>query len=150
MRVSRILTFNGREYVVNTPPFVEQTYALGLLLHGGGGDGETFRAGMNIGSTVGEDTILVFPTATINQDGFPAWNSGGPFNPLADDITYLNSLLDAMIDTGRVDVDRMYLFGHSNGAMMCYRIICENTTYTFQGSDVGKFVTTSTQWLVTC
>lgn len=134
MRVSGILTFDGREYVVNTPPFVEQTYPLALCLHGGDGSGPGFRLQMSVGATVGEDTILVFPTATINQDGFTAWNSGGPFNPLVDDIAYLNDLLYAMISTGRVNTDRMYLFGHSNGAMMCYRIICENDVYTFRGS----------------
>ncbi len=134
MRISGILTFNDREYVVNTPALEERTYALGLLLHGGDGSGPLFRTQMNVGTILGEDTILVFPTATINQDGFTAWNSGGPFNPLVDDIAYLDSLLYAMVATGRVDINRMYLFGHSNGAMMCYRIICEDSEYTFQGA----------------
>ncbi len=133
MRISGILTFDGREYVCNTPPFEERKYPFCYLFHGGGGDGPTFRTGMNIGTIVGEDTILVFPTATINQDGFPAWNCGGPFNPLADDISYLNTLLDAMIATGRVDTERMYIFGHSNGGMLCYRIICQQPTK-YQGA----------------
>jgi len=133
MRISGVLTFDERTYVVNTPPLVEQTYALALCLHGGSGSGPTFRTQMNIGTTLGEDTILVFPTATINQDGFTAWNAGGPFNPLVDDISYLNDLIYAMVSTGRVDTDRMYLFGHSNGGMMCYRFMCEQSD-TFRGA----------------
>jgi len=133
MRVSSVLTYNGREYCVNTPALTERTFPLALCLHGGGGTGPIFRAQMEVGTTIGEDTIIVFPTATINQDDFPAWNCGGPFNPLVDDVAALDDLLDAMVLTGRVDTERMYLFGHSNGAMMCYRIICEANNYTFQG-----------------
>lgn len=129
MRISGILTYNGRQYVVNTPAFVEQTYPLLLFLHGGSGDGPTFRAQMNIGTTLGENYILVFPTATLNQDGFTGWNSGGPFNTTGvDDVAYLNSLIDAMILTGRVDPQRLNLVGHSNGGMMGYRLICEQPT----------------------
>ena len=125
MRISGILTFDGREYVVNTPPLEEERYPLVLFLHGGGGSGATFRAQMNIGETLGEEMILVFPTATVNQDAFTAWNGGGPFNPDADDITYFNDLFFAMIATGRVDTDHMYIVGHSNGGMLGYRFICE-------------------------
>ncbi len=128
MHISGQLTFNGRTYRCTTPNFEERAYPLALCLHGGGGSGFTFSEQMDINNTIGEDCIIVYPTATVNQDGFTAWNSGGPFNPLVDDVAYLNSLLAAMIDTERVDTSRIYLFGHSNGGMMCYRLICEQPT----------------------
>lgn len=128
MRISGTLTYNGREYCVNTPALVEEKYPFILFLHGGSGTGPIFRFQMNIGTTLGEDYILAFPTATINQDGFTSWNPGGPFNPTADDIAYLDGLMTAMIATGRVDPDRLMIVGHSEGGMMCYRYVCEEPT----------------------
>lgn len=125
MHISGVLTFEDRLYVCNTPPFVEKQYPLMLGLHGGGGTGGIFRIQMNIGTTIGEEVILLFPTATINQDDVTAWNSGGPFNPGVDDVAYLSRLLNAWIATNRVDPRQIYIVGHSNGAMMGYRLVSE-------------------------
>lgn len=126
-RISSVLTYAGREYCVNTPAFVEDEYKLLLCLHGGSGDGPTFRTQLSIGNTFGDSVICVFPTATINDYGFTGWNPADnePFNPTAHDVDYLTEFTDAMIATGRVNAHDMWIAGHSEGGMMGYRLICE-------------------------
>jgi poly(3-hydroxybutyrate) depolymerase len=126
-RISGILDFGGREYCVNTPPFIETTYKLLLCLCGGSGSGPTFRTQLAIGSTFGDSVICVYPTPTLNEYGFTSWNPADdqPFNPTAHDVEYLTDLVDNMIDTNRVNIDDMWICGHSEGGMMGYRLICE-------------------------
>jgi polyhydroxybutyrate depolymerase len=42
-----------------------------------------------------------------------------------DDVAYLGNLIDEAIETRPIDPDRVYVFGHSNGGFMAYRLACD-------------------------
>jgi pimeloyl-ACP methyl ester carboxylesterase len=48
----------------------------------------------------------------------------GPIN--ANDVDFLNGLLDKLIDDYPVDPQRVYIYGYSSGAAMAHRMACVN------------------------
>ena len=54
-----------------------------------------------------------------------------------DDVAYLMALIQAAVVKykGKVDLDRIYLFGHSNGGFMVNRLLCESDGF-FAGAAV--------------
>lgn len=75
--------------------------------------------------------MVAAPRAALNPTlGLFAWNAFfslagcGPID--ADDIGFLNGLLDKLIDDYPVDPERVYIYGYSAGATMAHRMACEN------------------------
>lgn len=123
-------TFESRSYHCTHADFEERRHPLVVCLHGGTGSGSLFRTALDIGTTIGQEVILIFPTATENGSGDTTWNSNNPaptFNN-TDDVTYLSNLINNLITTGKVDTNNIWIIGHSNGAMMGYRLIIELPT----------------------
>ena len=73
--------------------------------------------------------LLVLPDGTENVDGSRYWHAPdtccNPAGESPDDVAYIVSLIDAMDEHFNVDRRRVYLFGHSNGAFMAYRVACD-------------------------
>jgi polyhydroxybutyrate depolymerase len=116
-----------RTYVLRIPPSYsgQKPVPLVLLLHGRGSRGVQVERYSSLGAKADtEGFILACPDAL----GDPTtWNAGLPGGMLgrADDVGFLRDLID---DLGRklsLDPDRIYVAGHSSGAMMSYRLAGE-------------------------
>lgn len=102
-------------------------YPLVVLLHGygAGGGAENLYLGLS-NQTTAEQFILLVPNGTTDRAGSAFWNS----DPIrssedVDDVAYLRRLIEEAKANFRVDPRRVYLFGHSNGGFMSYRMACD-------------------------
>jgi polyhydroxybutyrate depolymerase len=72
--------------------------------------------------------LLVYPRGGANRLGQTFWNASAAccdlFGSGVDDVAYLIGLIDEI--QAAVAVDRVVLFGHSNGGFMAYRLACEH------------------------
>jgi polyhydroxybutyrate depolymerase len=127
---TRTLHVDGwtRSYVVHVPEKYDgrKPFPVVLLFHG---------VGMNAGRMIGfcgmnekadeAGFIAVYPNGT-GVGPFLAFNSGGlpAASTLAqpDDVAFTAKLLDDLAAVVRVDPQRVFAAGMSNGAMMCYRL----------------------------
>jgi len=74
--------------------------------------------------------ISVYPNGTSNQQGSTnfSWNAYNlSTGSSADDVGFLNALIDFMITNFAVDTCRIYISGFSNGAWMSWRMMCDFT-----------------------
>jgi polyhydroxybutyrate depolymerase len=122
-----------REYLVHTPPNFNKTENLPMvmLFHGGGGNPKSIvrQSGMN---TVADTNgfIAVYPAGIGARIGnMRTWNAikccGRAAKENIDDVGFASALIDKMeLDYG-IDTSRVYATGHSNGAMITYRLACE-------------------------
>jgi polyhydroxybutyrate depolymerase len=126
-----------RSYRVVVPASVRADRAapLVLALHGGIGSGPQFE------STSGFDDlaaahgfVVVYPDGIeIGGRGILAsghvWNGGRCCSTAArenvDDVGFLRAVIDRVEADRAIDVRRVYAVGHSNGAIMSYRLACE-------------------------
>ena len=132
-----------RTYRVFVPPTLDRTRPapLVLVLHGGAATAEdAVRTTLFDREAAAGDFIVAYPDATQR-----AWNAGtccgsAPRrNP--DDVGFLTLLLDQLQADYRIDPDRVFLTGVSNGAMMAYRFACERADrVTGVGSVAGAVV----------
>lgn len=100
-----------------------------FALHGGGGSPENMvkltRGGFN---TISEENgvLIVYPEAVEKH-----WNDGRGLDIYysqrenIDDVKFLSHLINYCIEHYKVDPDRVYFTGMSNGALMCFRLIDE-------------------------
>jgi polyhydroxybutyrate depolymerase len=120
-----------RSYVVRLPPRAAATdrrLPLVLVLHGGGGNaanaeqmtGFTVKAGQ-------EGFIVVYPEGTSRfGDKLLSWNAGHccayAMKNDVDDVGFIRALLEKLALSHPVDLERVYVTGMSNGAMMSHRL----------------------------
>lgn len=98
-----------------------------ILLHGGGGSALDFVNQMALGVILGQAATRLYLEATENADGSKTWNSNLPlptFNR-APDAEYIASVIRYYIALGIIDPTRVFIIGHSNGAMMADRMAVE-------------------------
>ena len=102
-------------------------------LHGGVGWGTQFEANSGFDRLAEANGFLVVYPDGIgigrNQDRLRTWNAGLCCGPAqrngVDDVAFVSQLIDEISRTHHVDPDRVFLTGHSNGAMLSYRLACE-------------------------
>jgi polyhydroxybutyrate depolymerase len=137
-RQSFALHFDGdaRRYTVHLPAQCDGTaLPLLLILHGTGATPEWTLAETRWDKAADARGFLaVLPEGTRADPGSPpdflrnppAWNSGGPRGPFglpdADDVGFLNAVLDDAARRFPVDPHRVYATGFSNGAGMVFRL----------------------------
>lgn len=96
-----------------------------ILLHGRGANPDLVEfifGWRDVADELG--AFLVVPESTTDAGGSPAWN--WPLDPTeADDVGYVQLLVDTMLEQWAIDPDRVYLAGHSNGGFMAYRMACD-------------------------
>jgi len=135
--ISGSLTHDGenRTYHIHLPPSYyenENKVPLVLGLHGGGGSGEQFQTQTDLDDKADEeDFIIVYPDGLINPNvSIRTWNAGKCCGSNAsvldtDDVGFISKLIDQLQMDYRVNAKQVYATGHSNGAMLCYRLANE-------------------------
>lgn len=103
-----------------------------LLIHGGGGSAHKLarQQGGNRHWQVLSDRegfLLLLPDGTKRQrfGDRRQWNDIRPVGSTADDVGFLDAVLDTAIQTHGADPDRVYVTGSSNGGMMTFRVVME-------------------------
>ncbi len=99
--------------------------ALVIGLHGGLGSGEQFAENSRFDAEAEAQGFLIAYPDGIGR----TWNGGACCNPASrqniDDVAFISALIDEL--RGRYDIDpkRVFVTGHSNGAIMAFRLACE-------------------------
>ena len=122
-----------RGWRLYVPSSLAQIGAVPLVLglHGGFGSGEQFAADGYFDAQAERDGfIAVYPDGISRRVlDIRTWNAGNccgeAVKQNVDDVAFINALLDQLVSDLPVDEDRVYVTGHSNGAMMGYRLACE-------------------------
>ncbi len=120
----------NREYVLYIPDSYDGTSEVPLMLsfHGFGGIASEFMSGAMDGDSdmrflAESDTfILAYPQGSC-LDGGSHWNPcpiGGDNKSTADDIGFVESLINEISSQYSIDMERIYASGYSNGGMMAY------------------------------
>lgn len=119
---SVIVDGRPRTYRLHLPPVYSSDRSLPLVvvLHPRGGDGETMEATSGF-STVAdrEGVVVAYPDALGSP---PSWHA---FSGTEENIHFLEALLAELQPKFAVDPRRIYIAGHSSGAMMAYRFGAE-------------------------
>lgn len=71
-----------------------------------------------------EGMVVAYPDGT-GRGTLRSWNAGGIGMPGADDLGFLDRLLDELANLRPIDPRRVYATGMSNGGMMCHRLAAE-------------------------
>ena len=128
----RSLVISGvtRTYIVHVPPRVSEGRPLPVVLafHGGGGTASGFKAYAGLDALADrEGFVVVYPDGTGRLGrGLLTWNAGGCCGYAAaqsvDDVGFALAALRDVARNVSIDPARVYATGHSNGAMMAYRL----------------------------
>ena len=113
-----------------------------MVLHGGLGNAERIESkqsehGLNMDTTAEKDGFIVAylngtPVTRFFGGKMLGWNAGGGCCGQSaannvDDVAYISGAISYLADRYGIDRNRVYGMGHSNGAMMAQRLICETT-----------------------
>jgi polyhydroxybutyrate depolymerase len=130
------LRHEGRDrYVlVRVPPAATSGEPLPLVvaLHGGGGNPDQFKEEAGLDAVADRDGFVVaYPSGTgVLPRSLLTWNAGTDCCGYAldedvDDVAFLEHAIDRLAERTPVDLGRVYVVGHSNGAIMAYRFAAE-------------------------
>jgi polyhydroxybutyrate depolymerase len=114
-----------RAIVVNAPAAGEKRPAV-IVLHGGMGSAEVMRASSGFDPVARKNGFIAVyaeGTAFGTIEGRHAWNTGHLLRRQvrdADDIAYLDALIDRLIADHGADPARIFMTGGSNGGMMTF------------------------------
>jgi polyhydroxybutyrate depolymerase len=123
-----------RTYRLYVPPRLPQGEVPLLVgLHGGTGWGAVFALQSGYDAFADRDGFVVVYPDGIGigpaGDQLRTWNGGyccGPaMNQGVDDVGFLDLLVDELSARYPIDTRRVHVVGHSNGAILAYRLACE-------------------------
>jgi len=117
----------ARTWVLKIPKGYDGETALPLviLFHGWTGSAKAIEATTGFGEKAdAEDFVLAIPDGTEGIGSARGWNCSflDLGNPKADDVKFTTDILNQIEGGIKVDPKRVYVAGHSNGAMMAYDI----------------------------
>lgn len=124
-----------RHYLLYVPPQAEnQALPLVLALHGGGGRADLMASeryyGL-LGKARAARFVIAFPNGSSRFAGgqLATWNAGGCCGQArdrgSDDVGFLRAVVADIQRRVRIDPERIFATGMSNGGMMSYRLACE-------------------------
>ncbi len=137
VRDETLRTADGRDrtYRVYIPTSAASGASVPLVLglHGGTGWGAQFEESSGLDRLADErGFIAVYPDgvgSTLAPDRTRTWNAGlccgTAVAQKIDDVAFLRELLDRLEQQLPIDPTRVHAIGHSNGAMLAYRLTCE-------------------------
>jgi polyhydroxybutyrate depolymerase len=104
-----------------------------VALHGGMGTSTQFAINSGFDALAESNRfIVVYPDGIGNLadgTGLQTWNGGYCCGPAAannvDDVGFIRAVINRVRSQFTIDPDRTYAAGHSNGAIMAYRLACE-------------------------
>jgi polyhydroxybutyrate depolymerase len=104
-----------------------------IALHGGIGSGLQFEANSGFdGLAEANRFIVAYPDGIgvgLRGNALRTWNAGYCCGPAVkqkvDDVGFVRALIDTIERDHPIDARRVYAAGHSNGAMLAYRLACE-------------------------
>lgn len=117
-----------RRYLVHMPTAVPALPAVVLSFHGGGGNAQDHRKYTHMDACADRaGFVAVYPFGTGRlKSKLLTWNAGPCCGSAArdkvDDVGFVAALLDDLAARTPYDRTRVYATGHSNGAMMAYRL----------------------------
>lgn len=122
-----------RSYTLHLPPAFREGGLLPLVLafHGGGGNAKGYRKYAGLDAVADrEGFVVAYPDGSGGLLGrLLTWNAGlccGPaMRDEVDDVAFARRLVDEIGQLVPIDRRRVYATGHSNGAMMSYRVATE-------------------------
>jgi polyhydroxybutyrate depolymerase len=99
-----------------------------LVFHGGGGNpGQVLKSSDIRERAEREGWILVAPAGSGRMGNLLTWNVGFGFGyaltAKVDDVGFVRRLLDELQATYRIDPDRIYATGISNGGILCHQLV---------------------------
>ena len=139
-------SYGGRDMIVYAPTELPPagSRALVVVLHGGLGNAQRIasqqsESGLNMNAVADKNGFIVAylngtPVTRYLGDKVLGWNAGGgccgqsAANNI-DDVAYIKGAVGYLAAKYGVDPGRVYGTGHSNGAMMTQRIMCETRLY---------------------
>jgi polyhydroxybutyrate depolymerase len=138
--------YGGRSLIVYVPSRLPApgARALVVVLHGGMGNAQRIESGqsengLNMDAVAEKASFIVaYLNGTPVTRRFGAdklgWNAGGgccgqPAEKNVDDVRYIKSAVEYLTGQYGIDHSRIYGMGHSNGAMMTLRLMCETGIY---------------------
>lgn len=119
-----------RSYLVHVPDAAGPLPVV-LAFHGGGGNARQFRETSGFDALANRHGFVsVHPNGTGGIAGrLLTWNAGGCCGPAmdgdVDDVGFVLALVEDLAGRLPIDRGRLYATGHSNGAMMAYRLGAE-------------------------
>lgn len=126
-------TFGGSrpvDLVVPTDYDAANPAPLLIVLHGHSVNGVVQLAYTRLGDLADSLGFLVMgPDGLINEEGNHYWNATDAccdfYDSDVDDASYIRGLIDEVSAEYSVDPKRVFLWGHSNGGFMSYRMACD-------------------------
>jgi polyhydroxybutyrate depolymerase len=124
-----------RSYCLHRPALPEgEKVPLMIVLHGGLGNAETVEENTGMSAVADRGRFIVaYPEGTGGRlrkmEDRRTWNAGRCCGQAvrsgADDVAFISAMIDDIAEREPVDLNRVYVTGMSNGAMMAYRLACE-------------------------
>jgi poly(3-hydroxybutyrate) depolymerase len=139
-------SFGGRAMIVYVPTHLPSAgaRALVVVLHGGLGNADRIESarsehGLNLDALAEKDGFIVAylngtPVTLRMGPDVLGWNAGGgccgqsAANGI-DDVGYIRGAVGFLAARYGFDRTRVFVMGHSNGAMMAQRMICETDVF---------------------
>jgi polyhydroxybutyrate depolymerase len=133
----RIRTPDGlvRTYRLYVPrSLTKRSAPLLVAMHGRGGSAKGFESSSGFDGLAEANRFLVaYPDGTFSSDevGGRVWNAGGCCGSArqafdnVNDVRFISLLIDKIESEYNVNQKRVFAVGHSNGAMMGFRLACQ-------------------------
>jgi polyhydroxybutyrate depolymerase len=126
-RSAPLTTTNGRHVVVRASGVTRPAPTI-IVMHGYTGTPEAIEKFSELTDRANARGVaVVYPEGTATPAGGFGWSTGAALFSTSgtDDVAALGEMLDAAIDTGCVDSERVIIAGESNGAGMALVAICD-------------------------
>src|SRR5215211_5681072 len=110
-----------RQYLLHVPATYKpnEPAALVLVFHGAGIGAERFVSYTRFSTVADREGFLIVYPQGLGEE--PVWNP----SPGSRDVQFIRDLIDHLQRRCRVDPERIYASGHSNGGGMVNRLACE-------------------------
>ena len=69
--------------------------------------------------------LVVHPNGVFDANNKRNWNTFGPRGTGVDDVAFISALIDTLAAHYRIDLNRVYSTGMSNGGFMSYELACQ-------------------------